>query len=89
MAKNQKDGGKNWITTVCKVKKEVFQWRSNANISIAEPKTGVITTKALNISSIDMDIKGSKILLFLKPGIDKFLLVDKRFTIDIVVLIPA
>jgi len=36
-----------------------------------------------------MVIKGNKILLFFKPGIDKVLLVINKFVNDIVVLTPA
>ena len=56
---------------------------------MADPKTGVITAKALNISNIDILVNGSSILLFLKPDIVNILLVAKRLTNDIVVLIPA
>lgn len=77
------------ISTVCKIKKDVFQCLSKININIAEPNTGVIITRALNISKIVILIKGNKTLLFLKPGIAKVLLVANKFTIDMVVLIPA
>jgi len=72
-----------------KSKKEVFQCLSDNIINIADPKTGVIIDKALNINKFVIVIKGNKTLLFLKPGIDKALLVTNKFTTLIVVLIPA
>jgi hypothetical protein len=56
---------------------------------MAEPKTGVITTKARNISKTVIVIKGNKIRLFLKPGIVNVRFVARRFTIEIVVLMNA
>jgi len=56
---------------------------------MAEPKTGVITAKALSISSTVIDINGIIIRLFLIPGIVNDLLVTSKFVNDIVVLIPA
>ena len=72
-----------------KSKNEVFQCLSVNNMSIAEPKTGVITDKARNISKTVIDINGIKTLLFLNPDILKDLLVTNKFTKLIVVLIPA
>lgn len=80
---------KNWISTVSKIKKDVFQCLSNTNINIADPSTGVITANALNINNTVILTKGNNILLFLNPGIDRVLLVDNKFTKEIVVLIPA
>jgi len=57
--------------------------------SIADPKTGVITANARNISKILILIKGNNILLLRKPGIDNVRLVTNKLVNDIVVLIPA
>jgi uncharacterized membrane protein len=43
----------------------------------------------LSVRRIDIVIKGSNTLLFLRPGIAKVLLVINKFVKDIVVLIPA
>jgi hypothetical protein len=62
---------------------------SKASINIADPKTGVITTSALSINKIVIDINGNNMRRFRKPGIDNVRRVANKFTIEIVVLIPA
>jgi hypothetical protein len=56
---------------------------------MADPKTGVIMARALNINKFVIDMNGIKTLLLLSPGLDRALLVVSRFTTLIVVLIPA
>jgi hypothetical protein len=72
-----------------KSKKEVCQCLSNAIIIIAAPKTGVIKASILKAKNIPIEIKGSRILLCLIPGMVKVRLVIKRLVNDTVELIPA
>jgi len=53
------------------------------------PKTGVITANIRKVNNNDIVINGSKILLFLRPGIDKVRLVINKLVKDIVELTPA
>jgi hypothetical protein len=58
-------------------------------MNIAAASTGVINTSILIVNNKEIVIKGSKIRLFFRPGIDKVLLVINKFVKDIVVLTPA
>jgi hypothetical protein len=67
----------------------VCQCRSINNIIIAAPNTGVTIANILIVKNKLIDIKGNSILRFLKPGIDKVLLVINKFVNPTVELIPA
>lgn len=72
-----------------KSKNDVCQCLSKISINMADPKTGVITAKALNISSTVMVIKGIIIRLFRIPGIVRVRRVTNKLVMEMVVLIPA
>jgi hypothetical protein len=56
---------------------------------MAAPKTGVIKTSIRIVKNKAMVIKGSKILRFLNPGIDKVLRVINKLVKLIEVVIPV
>jgi len=56
---------------------------------MAAPRTGVTIANILIVKNKLIDIKGSKILRFLKPGIDRVLLVINKLVKPTVELIPA
>jgi len=58
-------------------------------MNIEAPNTGVITASILKVSSSAIVTKGIKILLFLKPGIERVLLVINKLVNEIVELTPA
>jgi hypothetical protein len=72
-----------------KSKNVVCQCLSKAIIIIAAAKTGVTKANIRNANNIPIETKGNNILLCLKPGIHKVLLVINKFVKPTVLLIPA